>query len=600
MFIRCTTIKSNRAGKSYKTYRLVESERVGGQVKQRTLLNLGRHFDVPNRQWGLLAGRIAELLGPQQSLIGVECSPELESLAQRYAAQIIASRGREAEPAGDVVSVAVDSLELVRPRRVGVEQLALHAMQQLKWIEHLQGLGFNRHQQAAAIGNVVARMAFPASERASYEWLQQRSGLGELIGYDFEGMGLDRLYQASDQLWKHRKSLESHLFQQETSLFELDETITLYDLTNTFFEGNAQANPSAQRGRSKEKRNDCPLVTLGLVLDGSGFPRASRIFPGNASEPKTLRTMLENLNGRAGSTVVLDAGIASQANLDWLVEQGYRYLVVSRRRKRDFDADRAQVVKASADRTVRVQRVVNEDTGEVELHCHSLLREHKEQAMQNRFAERFEAALQRLADGLKKKGTVKQHEKILERIGRLKQKYAGAAQHYDVIVTPDPQSSKARSIQWKRLEKPHSQATHPGVYCLRTNLNDWDEQTLWQTYTMLTDLEAVFRSLKSELGLRPVYHHKEQRVNGHLFITLIAYHLVQTLRAQLKAKGIHHSWQTLRARMENQQRITVLLQRKDGKTIHLRKATRPEPHQLEIYSSLGISPQPGQSLKTVM
>jgi transposase len=600
MFIRCTTIKSNRAGKPYKTYRLVESERAGGQVKQRTLLNLGRHFDVPNRQWGLLAGRIAELLGPQQSLIGVECSGELESLAQRYAAQIIASRGREAEPAGDFVSVAVDSLELVRPRRVGVEQLALHAMKQLKLIEHLQALGFNRHQQAAAIGNLVARMAFPASERASYEWLQQRSGLGELIGYDFEGMGPDRLYEASDQLWKHRRSLESHLFQQETSLFALDETITLYDLTNTFFEGNAKANPAAQRGRSKEKRNDCPLVTLGLVLDGGGFPRASQIFPGNASEPKTLQKMLENLNGRAGSTVVLDAGIASQANLDWLVEQGYRYLVVSRRRKRDFDADHAQVVKASADRTVRVQRVVNEDTGEVELYCHSLLREHKEQAMQNRFAERFEAALQRLADGLRKKGTVKQYEKILERIGRLKHKYAGAAQHYDVIVTPDPESGKACSIQWKRFEKPHSQATHPGVYCLRTNLNDWDEQTLWQTYTMLTDLEAVFRSLKSELGLRPVYHHKEQRVNGHLFITLIAYHLVQTLRAQLKAKEIHHSWQTLRAWMENQQRVTVVCKRKDGKTIHLRKATRPESHQLEIYSSLGISPQPGQSLKTVM
>jgi len=150
------------------------------------------------------------------------------------------------------------------------------------------------------------------------------------------------------------------------------------------------------------------------------------------------------------------------------------------------------------------------------------------------------------------------------------------------------------------LEKPHSRVSHPGVYCLRTNQNDWDEVTLWRTYTMLTDLEAVFRSLKSELGLRPIYHQKENRVNGHIFITLLAYHAVQTLRAQLKAQDIHDSWQTLRARMENQQRVTVVMKRADGKTIHLRKATRAEPHQETIYHALGIPMQPGSVQKTVV
>ena len=600
MFIRCTTIKSNQSGEPYKTYRLVESERVNGNVKQRTLLNLGRHFDVPKPQWAGLSCRIEQVLSAQASLLAIELSSELEAMAQRYAAQILASRSVPAEDVGEFESVSVDSLELVRPRCVGVEQLALHAVQQLKLDEKLKALGFNRHQCAAALGNIIARMAYPASERASYDWLQKRSGLGDLIGYDFEGMGLDRLYQVSDLLWKHRDALESHLYQQEASLFNFNETITLYDLTNTFFEGEAKANPKAQRGRSKEKRYDCPLVTLGLVLDGSGFPRKSKIFPGNASEPQTLRTMLEGLNGRSGSTVVLDAGIASEENIEWLVEQGYRYLVVSRKRKRDFDANNAVVVKDIPGQTVKVQRVINEDTGEVELYCHSLLREKKEQAMQGRFAERFEAALQSLADGLNKKGTTKRYDKILERIGRLKEKYARAAQHYDINVTPDAPSNKAIAIQWTRLEKPHSQATHPGVYCLRTNLSDWDEEMLWNTYTTLTDLEAVFRSLKSELGLRPIYHHKEKRVNGHLFITLIAYHLVQTLRCQLKAKGIHDSWQTLRTKMENQQRVTLMLRRDDGKTIHLRKATRAEPHQKEIYDALGLSAQPGQTQKTLV
>jgi len=158
------------------------------------------------------------------------------------------------------------TLKVVRPRRVGVEQLALHAMEQLQLPAKLKELGFNRHQLAAAMGNIIARMAFPASERATLAWLQQCSGLGELIGYDFEGMGLDRLYQVSDQLWRHREALESHLYAQEASLFGFTPTIALYDLTNTFFEGEAKQNPKAQRGRSKEKRSDCPLVTLALVI----------------------------------------------------------------------------------------------------------------------------------------------------------------------------------------------------------------------------------------------------------------------------------------------------------------------------------------------
>lgn len=600
MFIRCTTIKSKQSGDPYQTYRLEESERVNGKVKQRTVLNLGRHFDLPKSQWSDLSSRIAQLLSAQEMLFSIELPTELEAQAQRYAAQILATRKVPPEAQGAFESVSVDSLELVRPRRVGVEQLALHALKQLKLDEKLKALGFNRHQLASALGNILARMAFPASERASHEWLQQRSGLGELIGYDFEGMGLDRLYQASDLLWKHRDALESHLYRQEATLFHFDETITLYDLTNTFFEGNAKANPKAQRGRSKEKRYDCPLVTLGLVLDGSGFPRTSQFFPGNASEPQTLQSMLKGLGGHAGSTVVLDAGIASEENLLWLTEQGYRYLVVSRKRKRDFNADHATVVKDLPGQTVQVQRVINEETGEVELYCHSQMRENKEQAMQDLFAKRFEAALQSLAEGLHKKGTTKRYDKILERIGRLKEKYTRAAQHYEVTVTADAESNKAVAMAWKRLEKPHSQATHPGVYCLRANFTDWDDQSLWDTYTMLTDLEGVFRSLKSELGLRPIYHRKEKRVNGHLFITLIAYHLVQTLRCQLKAKGIHDSWQTLRAKMENQQRVTVVLQREDGKTIHLRKTTRAEPHQKNIYDALGISVQPGPAQKTIV
>lgn len=605
MYIRCTSIKSKKSGDPYYTYRLVESERVAGKVKQRTLLNLGRHFDLPKSLWHDLAARISQLISQIQSeLFAIELPPEIEAMAQRYAAQILVSRsetslGESAEGQPYFSSVDLDSLALIRPRKVGVEQLALSALAQLTLEPKLKELGFNRHQFAAAIGNIIGRMAFPSSERATHQWLQQTSGLGELIGYDFEGMGHDRLYQASDLLWRHREEIEKHLYQKEASLFQFEETITLYDLTNTFFEGAATDNPQAKRGRSKEKRSDCPLVTLGLVLDGSGFPRKSQIFSGNASEPTTLQEMLEGLGGRQGSIVILDAGIATEANIQWLIEQKYRYLVVSRKRLRHFDESKAVTVKEQTNQRVKVERVVNDETGEIELYCHSELREKKEQAMQTSSAERFEAALKQLSEGLSKKRTVKNYQKIVERLGRLKEKYARAAQHYEIIVEQDPKSDKAISIQWQRQEKNNSQASHPGVYCLRSNLIDWDEATLWRTYTMLTDLEGVFRSLKSELGMRPIYHRKQARVSGHIFITLLAYHLVQTLRSQLKKQGVHDSWQSIRAKMENQQRITVSLKQEDGQVVHLRQSSRAEPQQKAIYNVLKISPQPGKQQRTL-
>jgi len=508
MYIRCTTTKTTQIGETYKTYRLVESVRVNGKVKQRTLINLGRYFDLPQTHWQILSNRIDQILSAQTTLFSIELDEPIETLAQRYAAQIIASRSAPTTDKASFETVDITSLELVRPRRVGIEQLALHAVQQLTLDDKLKSLGFNQQQIAAALGNIIARMAAPASELATYGWLKTCSGLGELLDFDFEDMKLRRLYQVSDLLWKHKTAIEAHLYQHECDLFSFDETITLYDLTNTFFEGESKNNSQAQRGRSKEKRSDCPLVTMGLVLDGSGFPRKSQIFPGNASEPETLQIMLEGLAGRAGSTVIMDAGIATEENIEYLIEHGYTYIVVSRKRKRQFDPDQATLVKETLGQTVKVQTVINEETGETELYCHSELREKKEKAMQINFSKKYESALQKLHEGLSKKRTIKKYQKIVERLGRLKEKHASAAQHYEVTVIPDDKGSLATAIHWERKEKPNSQATHPGVYCLRTNLNNWTEERLWHTYTMLTDLEGVFRSLKSELGLRPIYHHR--------------------------------------------------------------------------------------------
>ncbi|MBK1633951.1 transposase [Thiohalocapsa halophila] len=604
MYIRRTTIKSRRSGEPYFTYRLVESIREGGRVRQRTLLNLGRHFEVPQAQWPALAQRIEALVGGQAELFVADLDARWEQAAQHYAAQVIRARAGRHEgsrAAGDYHSVDVGAVEVVRPRSVAVEHVALSALRQVGLDEQLTVLGFNGPQRAAAIGTLIGRMVAPGSELATHHWLQQRSALGELIDFDFTTLDLMALYRISDRLLAHKPALEAFLYERERDLFDLDEVITLYDLTNTYFEGTAHANANAAFGKSKEKRTDRPLVTLALVLDASGFPKRSRVFAGNAAEAQTLAEMVQALAPQTRETpptVVLDAGIATEDNIAWLNEQGYRYVVVSRRRHRQFDPDNACLIKEDGALTIRAQRVVNDDTGEVELYCHSTQREQKERGIAERFAQRFEAKLQKLADGLHKPRTVKRYEKVLEAIGRLKQKYPRAAQYYEISVEQDETGPNAKAIHWQRVTPVDD--TLPGVYCLRTNQTEWDERTLWQTYVTLTDLEAVFRSLKSELGLRPVYHHKTDRVSGHLFISVLAYHLVHTIRLQLQACGIHLSWEGIRRELDGQDRVTVELKREDGRTVHVRKATRAEPRQQLIYDALGISDRPGQQQITVV
>lgn len=611
MFIRRTITNSRKTDQAYYTYRLVEGVRTGSVVKQTTLLNLGSHFDVEQADWPALAARIGALLQGEALLL--EPLPEaVETMAQRCAAQLIALRaigepgvspGKAAasDAAQRFQEVDLDSIEMVRPRTVGVEHAALCAMRQCGFEDKLAELGFNRPQIAAAVGNIVGRMARPGSELATHAWLQKRSALGELLGFDFESMDLNRLYRSSDALYKHRDALQEHLFGAAQSLFGCADTVTLYDLTNTYFEGLAAGVDKAARGRSKEKLSDCPLVTLAVVLDGSGFVRRSRVFAGNASEPQTLQGMLTGLAAPKGAAVVMDAGIATEANLAWLKANGYHYVVVSRKRDRKFDPELATELRTAGDATIKIHRVQDADSGEAQLYCHSPAREQKDRAIDDAKSAGFEALSQKLVDGLGKPAGAKTMGKVMEKVGRAKQRYARAAQHYQVQVVPDAGGENVAAITWeKKHVKPGSAAMHPGVYCLRTTLIDLDDATLWRTYTMLTNLESVFRSLKTDLGLRPVYHQVERRVEGHLFISVLAYHFVHTLRLQLKAKGVDDGWDTLRETLAGQQRITTTLQRRDGRAVHVRKATRPEPHQQKILDILALPANPGGTHRTVI
>ena len=604
MFIRRTKTRTVGTQDHYFTFRLVKSVRIGNKVRQRTLLNLGAHFDLPPAQWPLLYQRLDDLLAGQATLMDY---PEaVEDHAQRIVAQLI-SRQAETSPDADDTSstgelhrVDVDSLQLVRPRTVGVEHVALWAMQQVGLPALLAQLGLNSRQQAAAMGSIIGRLAAPGSERATHRWLRDTSALGDLLQVDFENYSLMQLYRASDALMVHRKAIEEHLFDAAMTLFDLQPTVTLYDLTNTYFEGDAGAQEKAQRGHSKEKRSDCPLLTLGLMLDASGFVRRSQVFAGNVSEPHTLAEMLSALQAPKGALVVMDRGIATQDNITWLAAQGYRYLVVSRERKRTFDLASAMTVTTATQQTVHLHKVLSEDGQEARLYCYSEAREQKEKAIAERFAKRFENALTTLSEGLSRPRTQKRIDKIWQRIGRLKEKSHGVAQHYDIDVTSSADGTQALAINWRRQPVNGSMLTHPGVYCLRSNQTDWDEETLWRTYITLTDLEAVFRSLKSELGLRPIYHHKALRTEGHLFITVLAYQLVQVIRRRLRQHGQSESWTLLRRILNGQQRITATFRRADDCALHVRKATVAETAQREIYQALGISESPGGIQKAVI
>ena len=406
---------------------------------------------------------------------------------------------------------------------------------------------------------------------------------------------------------KHKEKIEDHLRKVEIDIFDLEERIILYDLTNTFFEGTGKFNPKAKYGRSKEKRSDCPLVTLGLVLDMQGFPKRSRIFEGNVSEPSTLETMISGLSDGDNPqqsllkpTVVMDAGIASEDNVQWLRGHNYRYIVVSRKKKVQIHDDVKMVPVKQDDKTkavlVQAGLVYNKETEEMELYCHSVDKEKKEESIKNKFQERFEAELLKADKALNLKNGTKRYEKVIEKIGRLKERFKRISHLYKITINKDDDSGKATKVKW--LQKKEKKAS--GVYCLRTYQQNLNEKEIWDIYTMLTDIEDAFRCMKSELGLRPNFHHIERRSDGHIFITLLAYHIMQTIRIKLREKGIHFCWETVRVRLSSHMRVSTTLKREDGKVVHIRKSSRAESNHKEIYDALDLPQQLGKTLKAII
>lgn len=605
MFIRKTPKKDPATGKRYFTFQLVESVRTERGPRQRILLNLGPELNLSDEDRKLLANRIEERLVGGESLFGYP--PHIEQLAEALTKQLV-RKGAEMSPkvspqtATDYRSVDLNSVKHEQSRTVGVEHIAYETLKKLGLEQKLLQLGFTKRQVAIAIGVIVGKLACPGSERATFAWMQHQSAIDELLDTDFSRLSLDSVYKVGDHLLKHRETLEEHLASTEKTLFSLNDAIVLYDLTNTYFEGTAKEIPHAARGHSKERRTDCPLVTLGLVLNKEGFPICSKVLPGNVSEPSTLQEAIScpSYSTEHRPIIVLDAGIATEENLSYLRQSGYCYLVASRRRSCEFPEDlRLEVVQETRTNSVVAGQINKTALGETHLYCLSTQRQEKEKAMRSLLQTRFEEDLQKAAEALGKKGGMKSYPKVVERIGRLKEKHKRIASYYEIDVKANETGTRAVEITWQ-INEQKLKNRFQGGYFLRVYGLDWSSEDLWKTYIMLTEVEEAFRCLKSELGLRPVYHQIGTRVDAHLFITLLAYHIMQTILYELRMAGISLCWETLRRRMSTQTRVTTTMRLETGKSAHIRASTSPENFHREIYRVLNLPHQPGRRIKTII
>ena len=361
MFIR-TVYKRNKTGSvKYECQQLVESIRTEKGVRQKLLLSLGS-LPLSKDKWPRLAKRIEAIIREQQTFFKEE--REIEQLAKKFAQQFNEKHAVDIE-FNKFETVDIQSLENHRVRHIGGEYLGATFFNKLHLDRCLKACGFSKRQIEIAILLIIGRLVHPGSERHFFRWAQHLSGLDEIINTDFNHLSLNSLYKVTDLLYDSKDEIEIHLRAREKDLFSLDETIILYDLTNTHFEGQAASNSNAKFGRSKQKRSDCRLLTLGLVIDSKGFPKTSQVFSGNQSESETLLEMVNTLHKKDPTnnhkpTVVIDAGIATDKNLKELKEH-YHYISVSRKKPNPLDSDDCIVIKETKQHKVEAKRITGED-----------------------------------------------------------------------------------------------------------------------------------------------------------------------------------------------------------------------------------------------
>ena len=483
-----------------------------------------------------------------------------------------------------------------------MEWFCKQVLEELRLGDFLRGLDWSEFQVETALIHLVSRACYPASEHKTARWINENSAIAELFNRSPGGINRFGLYRAAQMLYQEKEGIEKHLSVRSNELFDLQDKIILYDLTNMYFEGRKATSEIARFGKSKEKRSDAKLVSLALVVNREGFVKYSRICRGNIADCKTLEDTLEDLSRSTSQTgrkpiVVIDAGIATEDNLTLLKSKGYQYVCVSRSTLKDYKLSTEGVVHLEDKREnpIDVCWVAGEDREDHYLHVHSQLKAVKESSMSDHFCDRYEEELDNVSRAIHKKGGTKKYGKVMERIGRIKERYPAANKHYEIEVTP--KDGLAVAVCWKR--KALAGPSGEGEYFLRTCIGQQEEKLVWEIYNTIRYIEEAFRILKTDLSIRPVFHKKDENTIAHLFLGIMAYSIVSTVRYRLKKHGIHHDWRNLVRIMNTQKAGTITMNRKDGKKVHLRLCSKPTLGAQEIYAAMGYKMMPFHRKKFV-
>lgn len=608
MYFKFSLRKHPQTGKPAGYYRLVESYRnADNRVCHRTLLNVGFMEEVTAEQLSKIQQQLTQRYEHRQAVFQEE-DPVVRQYVEEFWQRIVSS-GKLDLPSCEKLSrmVDMDTLQHSNAREIGAENIAFQTWEKLQLTPLLLSAGFTPEQAKLAATQTVSRAVYPASELKTARWIKENSAVCELTGQDPDQVTKDRLYQSALRLYRAKDTLEKHLSRRTNELFDLRDKIILYDLTNTYFEGEKRNSQLAKFGRSKEKRSDARLVVLALVVNVEGFIKYSSILEGNITDSTTLSAMIEKLASHTcpgPAVVVLDAGIATEENLRLIQSKGYHYLCVARTRLRDYTyvPDRlTTLLDTKSNQTIRLRSATTEKNTDYYLEVQSPSREKKEEGMKLQFEKRFEEELQKIRAALHSKGGVKQTDKVHQRIGRAKEKYPSVQHYYDIAVDSEAKTGQATAITWEKDPEKHRQKNESlGVYFLRTNLDVREEYVIWNIYNTIREIEAAFRTLKTDLDLRPIYHKNDDATLAHLHLGILAYWLVNTVRYQLKPHGIKSCWSEI-VRIGNTQKvITTSGTNTYGKTITTRRCTVPNDRLRQIYTILQTKHLPFTKRKSVV
>ena len=590
-------------------YRLVESYRnADGRVCHRTILNIGFiDDDYTADQLNQTSRILTDRYEHKQSLFAPTDTAVIDLVETLWKRIIKDKRLDLTLHSLSSRQIDADTLRHSNVREIGAEFICHQTLQELGISKVLADAGFTEEQIQLAATQIVSRAVYPASELKTASWIKENSAISELTGYDYQKITKDKLYESALRLFGVKDQLEQHLSHKTNELFSISDKIVLYDLTNTYFEGQYNGSELAKYGRSKEKRNDAKLVVLALVVNIYGFIKYSAIHEGNMADCQNLSQMIDKLSrctNTQNPVVVMDAGIATEENLAMIRAKGYHYLCVSRSKLKDYQAAEGRLtvlLETKSKRQVRLKAVSTNKNTDYYLEVASEDKYETANSMRSQFEQRFELELQKIAQSAERKGGTKKAAKVHERIGRARERYPSVQYYYDIEVSLTPDNQTVTAVNWSKNEQRYAQKeTSLGLYFLRTSLLLQDEVMIWNIYNTIREIESSFRTLKTDLDLRPIYHKSDAATMAHLHLGLLAYWVVNTVRCKLKAHGIHSNWQEI-VRIGNTQKIiTTHGTNLAGANIGVRKCSEPSEQLRNLQSILLLPPKPFTKRKSVV